>query len=276
MDKLDHLGWVVSRSFEVEDLVFSIRTTSSVFGDWLTETLAPYRTRKKADPLYSIVVADPAKRKDRAIKDFNVLYRGITAHSRDLNLATIAQILLAEIDALAFRHRDDAVYAGVAPVAANGSVALVPSGMVNLLAGMGRQVGRSGLSLPYVSAVALDPQTGAVLPSEGPPGVPSNAIARLGELGLDGVPSDRMAIPKPLQVGFVMTMGGRGTEGVEPLSDAKTVYTLASSVLNLEKMGITALETLDKVVSDADCYAVGGEARSVLRSVTGLLTPRPS
>lgn len=276
MDKLDHLGWVVSRCYEVEGFPFAVRTTSSVFGQWIGETLSAYRTRKKSEPLYSIVVADPTKRKDGAIKDFHVLYRGTVPLARDLNLATIAQILLAEIEALGFRGRDDAVYAGVAPVAANGSVALVPTGMVNLLAGMGRQVARSGLSLPYVSAVALDPRTGAVLPSEGPRGVPQNAIARLGELGLDGVPSDRMSIPRPLRAGLVVTMGGRGTEGAEPVSDARTVYTLASTVLNLEKMGITALETLDKVVSDADCYAVGGEARSVLRSVAGLLTSERS
>lgn len=272
MDKLDHLGWVASKTYEVAGFTFAIRTTSAAYGEWLGETLSAYRTRKKADPYYSIVVADPAKRKDKAIKDFHMLYRGTTQMARDLNLATISQILLAEIEALGFQGRDDAVYAGAVPVAANGSVALAPIAMVNLLAGMGRQATRSGLSLPYVSAVALDPATGAVLPTEGPPGVPKNAIARLGELGLDGIPSDRMSIQKPLRPGLVLTMG-RGVEGVEPVSDAKTVYTLASSVLNLEKVGITALETLDKVVSEADCYSVGGEARSLLRSVAGLLTP---
>lgn len=271
MDKLDHLGWVVSRSYEVDDFVFAIRTTSSTYGDWLSETLSPYRTRKRAEPLYSIVVADPTTRKDDGIKDFHVLYRGTEALVRDLNLGTISQILLAEVDALGFRDRDDAVYAGAVPIEANGKVALVPTGMVKMLAGLGRQVARSGLSLPYVSAVALDPRTGAVLPPEGPEGIPSNAIARLGELGLDGVPSDRMSIPAPLRPDLVVTMA-RGIEGVEPVSDAKTVYTLASSVLNLEKMGITALETLDKVVSDADCYVVGTEPKAILKSVAGLLT----
>ncbi|MGH2746659.1 MAG: hypothetical protein ACRDKB_01875 [Actinomycetota bacterium] len=263
---------MVSRSYEVEDFRFAIRTTSAVFGEWLHETLSAYRTRKKADPLYSVVVADPTKRKDRAIKDFHVLYRGTTVQARALSLATVAQTLLAEVESLGYRNRDDAVYAAAAPIAANGSVALVPAGMVQYLAGTGRQVARAGLTLPYVSAVALDPHTGAVLPSNGPTGVPEDAVARLADIGLDGVPSDRLPIREPLRPNFVMTMGTAGPEAVEPMSRGRAAYTLASSVLNLEKVGSSALETLSKVVSDADCYAVGGEAKEVLRAVAGLLS----
>lgn len=273
MSKLDHLGWVVSRSYEAEDFRFGIRTTSSVFGEWLDETLSVYRTRKKADSLFSIVVADPTKRKDRAIKDFHVLYRGTTRQARDLNLGTVARILLAEVASLGYRHRGDAVYAGAVPIAANGSVALVPAGIAQFLAGAGRQVARAGLTLPYVSAVALDPDTGAILPSDGPQGVPADAVARLGDLGLDGAPSDRMSIEKPLRPNLVVTMGGAGPEAFEPMSRGRAAHALASSVLNLEKVGRTALETLTKVVAGADCYVVAaGEPRDVLRTVAGLLT----
>ena len=35
MDKLDHLGWVASASFEIGDARFAIRSTSEPFGEWL-------------------------------------------------------------------------------------------------------------------------------------------------------------------------------------------------------------------------------------------------
>ena len=59
MDKLDHLGWVVSSSFAIGDVRFAVRSTSPAFGEWLSRTLAAYEVEDVEDFLYSVVVPEP-------------------------------------------------------------------------------------------------------------------------------------------------------------------------------------------------------------------------
>ena len=45
MDKLDHLGWVVSSSYAIGDARFAVRSTSETFGAWLRGALGAIRGR---------------------------------------------------------------------------------------------------------------------------------------------------------------------------------------------------------------------------------------
>jgi hypothetical protein len=53
MDELGHLGWVAHRSFELDGLLFGIRTDSEDFARWLADALpATLFLDEKADPKY--------------------------------------------------------------------------------------------------------------------------------------------------------------------------------------------------------------------------------
>ena len=59
MDKLDHLGWVVSSSYAIGETRFAVRSTSHAFGAWLSDTLGAYEVDDVEEFLYSVVVPEP-------------------------------------------------------------------------------------------------------------------------------------------------------------------------------------------------------------------------
>ena len=61
MDKLDHLGWVVSSSFAIGDVRFAVRSTSHAFGEWLSDSLGAYEVDDVEEFLYSVVVPEPPR-----------------------------------------------------------------------------------------------------------------------------------------------------------------------------------------------------------------------
>ena len=81
MDKLDHLGWVVSSSYAIGDVRFAVRSTSLAFGAWLSETLRAHEVEDVEDFLYSVVV--PEAPADGSAKEFCILYKGSTAIDPD-------------------------------------------------------------------------------------------------------------------------------------------------------------------------------------------------
>src|SRR5438093_11421730 len=108
MDKLDHLGWVVSSSFAIGDARFAVRSTSPAFGAWLSDVLGAYEVDDVEDYLYSVVVPE-APSSERA-KEFFILYKGSSAIVRTLDSATLGRGLLTELGAHGLHERDDAVY----------------------------------------------------------------------------------------------------------------------------------------------------------------------
>src|SRR6476620_9321208 len=108
MDKLDHLGWVVSSSYAIGDVRFAVRSTSHAFGGWLSDALGAYEVDDVEDFLYSVVVPEPPA--GGKAKEFCILYKGSTAIIRTLDPVTLGRGLLAELEGLGFRERDDAVY----------------------------------------------------------------------------------------------------------------------------------------------------------------------
>ena len=95
MDKLDHLGWVVSSSYAIGDVRFAVRSTSHAFGGWLSDTLGAYEVDDVEDFLYSVVVPEPPA--GGKAKEFFILYKGSTAIVRTLDPVTLGRGLLAEL-----------------------------------------------------------------------------------------------------------------------------------------------------------------------------------
>src|SRR6266511_1979539 len=114
---LDHLGWVVHRSYDIGGLIFGIRTNSEAVGRWLDDCLGNYRTRKKADPYYSIHVGEQLR---PSMRGYHILYRETLKLARTFDLAGLGRTLLAELESYEFADRDDALYLDAAVVASDG------------------------------------------------------------------------------------------------------------------------------------------------------------
>src|SRR6266516_1911129 len=106
MDKLDHLGWVVSSSFAIGDVRFAVRSTSPAFGAWLSDVMGAYEVDDVEEYLYSVVVPEPPA--GRKAKEFFILYKGSSAIIRTLDPATLGRGLLTEFDGHGLHERDDA------------------------------------------------------------------------------------------------------------------------------------------------------------------------
>ncbi len=98
MDKLDHLGWVVSSSFAIGDVRFAVRSTSHAFGEWLSDALGAYEVDDVEEFLYSVVVPEPPA--DGKAKEFFILYKGSSAIVRTLDPVALGRGLLAELEGL--------------------------------------------------------------------------------------------------------------------------------------------------------------------------------
>src|SRR2546426_688933 len=136
MDKLDHLGWVVSSSFAIGDVRFALRSTSRALGAWLTDVLGAYEVEDVEDFLYSVVVPEPPI--DGRAKEFFILYKGSSAIARTLDPMTMGRVLLAELEGLTLHDREDAVYLMASVMDVHGVPAVVPSSLAPALAKLGR------------------------------------------------------------------------------------------------------------------------------------------
>src|SRR5881397_673875 len=110
MEKLDHLGWVVSQVYRIGEERIEVRTTSFGFAEWVDYVLGAYRVEQdfEDNPYFSIVVEDgPAS--VAGGKRFHILYRRTAAVVRSLDLGTVAGAFLTEIERLRMPFRDDAL-----------------------------------------------------------------------------------------------------------------------------------------------------------------------
>src|SRR5437867_13161835 len=101
MDELNHLGWVVQKSYDVAGHLLGIRTNSEVCGEWLDATLSKYETDEETEPYFSLWLPD----EEGFGRGYYVLYKEGTEAFRTLNPALLALRLVQELDRLAFRTR---------------------------------------------------------------------------------------------------------------------------------------------------------------------------
>ena len=264
----------MQHSFKIGDMRFGIRTTSEPFGLWLQETLAPYRVKGRTEPYLSVVVADGPKELT-GTKDFHILYANSSSVARTLDLHALARSLFAELEALRFGERDDAIFLDAVVVRADGHAALVPASVAANIGSLGRRVKRAGLSVPDVRRVAVDMDSGLVGPVPRTLDIRDDALDRLSAF----VPTNgRRARPErdePVAVDIICTLGRRGDLLVEPAPRSLTLMRLASMAGNVEKLGRPALEGLRRLVGGARCYAMDwADAPTTLDAISGMVGAR--
>src|SRR5882672_10014289 len=145
MDKLNHLGWVVNKPFEIGGYVFGIRTNSEDCADWIDSALAGYEAEDaEAEPYYSIWVPE----ENEAVGErYYVLYRESDDLLRTFDPAMLAHRLLAEVATFALRRRDEGIFLNACVVERGGARALITSSMIPFMRQAGRRVERE-LALP--------------------------------------------------------------------------------------------------------------------------------
>ena len=252
MDKLDHLGWVVSSSFAIGDVRFAVRSTSSAFGEWLSRTLAAYEVEDVEDFLYSVVVPEPPV--DGRVKEFSILYKGSTAIVRTLDPVTLGRGLLAELEGLRFHERDDAVYLTASIVDVSGTPTLVPSSLAPGLAKLGRRAAKLGVDIPGELTVAIDMETASVVPVRHTLDVSDDALERLH----DACPwegGDGLRFVEASEDVRALLIPGRDPEAdIQPARKGFALAHLAGWTLNLQHAGGRGLEALGRFVEHADAY----------------------
>ena len=234
----------------------------------MDEALGAYRIEDELEAYYSVVAAGPDPAKPRSVKDFHILYGGTAKLIRTLHLPSLAATLLSELESMTYPERDDAIYAGLVPIWTKGAAAVAPADLIPYLGSLGRRVLRAGVSLPAVRAVAIDSNSGRLIPVPKTLEVPDNSIERLKELMPANGRSGRSDFDEPLSPAVVLTgYFGSSELTLQPLSRAQAVHALTPSVLNLERIGGAALHGLARLVDRARCYALRGSAEEMLTAV---------
>ena len=221
--------------------------------------LAAYRVRRKADVAFSIVIAGGENERIPARKRFHILYWGGQRVIRTMDIGALARGLFAELERTTFPDRDDAIYVQWPAIAMDGRVALVPESYQTTLARLGRRPERAGLRLPLERTIAVEPDTGRVIPIARRLEFPEVAIDRVTAMfGGDGgnrapalVGVDRPMSP---QVVIGHSPNGLPEEHMQPISRGRALHNMAYQTLNIEKLGVRALEGLGQLVEKADCY----------------------
>lgn len=252
MDKLDHLGWVVSSSFAIGDVRFAVRSTSPSFGAWLSTALGAYEVEDVEEFLYSVVVPEPPV--DGKAKEFCILYKGSTAIVRTLDPVTIGRGLLAELEGLRFHERDDAVYVTASIVDVAGVPTLVPSSIAPGLAKLGRRAGKLGVGIPGELTVAIDMETATVVPVRRTLDVPEDALERLAEAcpwtGRDGL----RFVDAPETVRAFLVPATDPEAPLQPARKGFALANLAGWTLNLHVVGGRGLDALGRFVEKTTAY----------------------
>jgi hypothetical protein len=252
MDKLDHLGWVVSSSFAIGDVRFAVRSTSHAFGEWLSDVLGAYEVDDVEDYLYSVVVPEPPA--GGRAKEFCILYKGSTAIVRTLDPVTIGHGVLAELEGLGFHERDDAVYLMATVVDVAGAPTIVPASLAAGLAKLGRRATKLGVGIPGELTVAIDVETASVVPVRHTLNVPSDALERLAKAcpweGRDGL----RFVQEQEEIRALLVPAGDTEAPLRPVRKGYALASLAGRTLNLQKLGGRGLEALGRFVERTPSY----------------------
>src|SRR5262245_1909147 len=271
MDELGHLGWVAHHSFEVEGLLFGIRTDSKPLARWLFRNLPVQRVRdEESMPNYSIVVGD---NEDGFGKRFHVVYRDSTPIVRTRDVIEVVGGLLADIETLTFRQRRDALYLHATFLAADGVNGLFPEELVGSFETIKRRVQSLDIRLPQSRHVALDLDTLEALPRRCALEVPEEAVAELAAtIGSERATWPRAELDRRTTIDVVCTMAPTGLEPVRPVSRAWALYVLAGLTPNLGELGRVGLEALRRLVGQALCWEIPSKSpRDMAETVRDIL-----
>ena len=262
----------MSRTYDFGEVTLGIRTTSVDFGRTLDHALIRYRTSEEASPSYSIVIGGEPTGNRRNGRGFHILYWGTTALIRTLPLPTLLRGLLAELEAVTFQSRRDSIFVRGALVRADGVSAIVPWWVVPRLGELGRRVEHSGLALSGSTWVAIDADTGRVVPVERRLDIDERPLRRFGSDGQAG--GDRLFVDEATPIDVVCTHTESGPL-LQPITRGLTLHRLTGSVNNVDELRGSVLEGLGRLVAGARCYGVGfASPRDMLDSLQRALGGR--
>jgi len=268
MDHLNHLGWVVYKSYEIGGYIFGIRTNSELAGEWLEATLAAYESDEEAEPYYSLWVPEEQK---AVGKQYHVLYRESDDLMRTTDPARLAQRLLAEVEAFTLRRRQDGLFLDACVVERGGLAALVPSPIVPFIRLAGRRVEQE-LTLPVEPIVGVDPD-GTLFAVPRKLHVPDGACEDLAwRLGIDG--SIERSEDVPASVDAVCAFHyDPDSPPMMPISRAVAVHAFAGMALNLYATRGQGLLGLAKLAERLPCYVLQeAKPRESFALLTSLLS----
>ena len=189
-------------------------------------------------------------------RKLHILYRGTAPIVRTTDLRTIARALFGELSTAALSERDDAIYLSAGALVGGASAALVPGYFVARLARLRRRAEISGLLLPGTTSVALDLQSGRLLPLPELEVAP-DALSHLTNGRATHQLDERAFIDQPVELGAMLSLGPSAAPGLQPISRAVTLYRWSAKVLNLAKLQGRAVEGLGRVIEDLPCFQVG-------------------
>jgi len=270
MDKLDHLGWVVSSSFAIGDVRFAVRSTSRAFGEWLSHTLGAYEVEDFEDFLYSVVVPEvPTNGEPR---EFFILYKGSSAILRTLDPATLGRGLLAELQGHRLHELDDAVYVMASVAQVRGEPVLIPTSLAPGLAKLGRRSARLGVEVPGQFAVGVDLEAARVIPLPATLDLPDDPIETLRSAfawkGRDGM----RFVSEPEDVRAILVPAREPAETALPERKGYVLANLTSWTLNLERTGGRGLRALGRLVERTPCFgSTWTDAAEAMGRLAGVL-----
>jgi hypothetical protein len=244
---------VVHRSYQFGPWLVGVRTNSEAVGEWLEWALAEYASDEETDPYFSIHVGDE---RGAHVRGYHILYRETSKLARTFDLAGVGRTFLTELESFLFAERDDALYADATIVASNGRFGLMPATTGLFVGSLGqRAVRKTGIVLSAETKVAIDPESGEVVPITSRLNVPEGAVERLAAIAPTTEPDGRVAVTRPLKIDTLFSVG-MPDEPLLPVSPATAVYRMATHALNLHQLGSPGLEALHRLADDADCYEI--------------------
>jgi hypothetical protein len=269
MDELGHLGWVAHHSFELDGVLFGIRTDSDELARWLERSLPARLVRDEiANANYSALIGGPGKLGQR----LHVLYRDSTVLVRTTDATELVAVLEADLAGLAYWRRHDAVYVQAAAVSDGDVEGLFPGEFIGLLETLRRRARSGGVPLPISRYVAVDLDTAEVAPPSAPPKIAERAVAKLArQVGSEPMTCPRVA-GAPATPDLVCVIGSGESERAQPVSRASALYLLASNAVNLAEVRGAGLDALRRLVERATCWAMPAlSAQGVVEGVSSLL-----
>jgi hypothetical protein len=262
---------VAHYSFELDGLLFGVRTNSRAFARWLADALPATLVRdEEAEPNYSVVIGGSD---DKLGKRFHILYRDSTILARTLDASELVRALLTDMEAMTYRSRHDAVYLQATFLSSSGVDGLFPEELVGDFEGIKRQVHATGLALPESRFVAVDLETGNAMPPPRELDVDQAIVAELAEMiGSEPTRWPRIRLERQMPIDLVCTMGPPGEEPSRPASRGWALYVLTSNARNLGGVGGLGLEALARLVRRATCREIAAdEPRRMVQSVLDVI-----
>jgi hypothetical protein len=252
--KIDSLGWPVQQAYELGPYIVGVRTNSSAFADWLGSTFSDYRSDQELGALHSIRVGDESDSE-------HAFYRGSLLLARTPDLAEVAELLRAEFESLVFADWDEAIYAEAVVASKNGAAAVLPIAAGARLRELGDEVAEAGLSLQGSGRIAIDPDSGQLVPIPPRLTIPDAALEELARIAPESFGTRRAeAAAGTPRITAVCLPAASPIDAVDydllsPVSRAGAVRTLADlQAVNLRVLGARAIVGLAKLTEGVPCY----------------------